>query len=127
MMTREDVESFLLRAGLDFEEMGEGMWSVPVSEEGKRMVVHHSPPLLMLRVTVAPVPEEPRLELFRTLLELNGSDLVRGAYGIEGDEITLSDTLELERLDFDEFQSAVDSIQLAVASHRDRIVPLAHT
>ncbi|MGH7458730.1 MAG: CesT family type III secretion system chaperone [Longimicrobiaceae bacterium] len=123
MTTREDLESFLLRAGLESEEIGEGMWSVPVSEDGKRMIIHYSPPHLILRVRVMPVPEEGSgAALLRRLLELNASDLVRGAYGIDGDEIILSDALEMERLDFAQFQDALDAVQVAVASHRE---PLA--
>ena len=62
-------------------------------------------------------------DLYRRLLELNATDLVHGAYGIEEDDIILSDSLELENLDFNEFQASVDSMQLAVASHLESLSP----
>ena len=69
--------------------------------------------------------EQGSKELYRTLLELNASDVVHGAYGLEDGELILSDTLELETLDFGELQASVESIQLAASGHLDRIRSLA--
>ena len=124
MVTREDVESFLLRMELEVEEVEKGMWLVR-SGNGASMVVHYSPPLVLLRTKVLDVPEDQArcTGLYRRLLELNATDLVHGAYGIEENDIILSDSLELENLDFNEFQASVDSMQLAVASHLESLSP----
>ena len=45
---------------------------------------------------------------------------MHGSYGLEGDHVVLTDTLELENLDFSEFEASFDSITLALASHLDR-------
>ena len=89
------------------------------------MVVHYSPPLVVLRTKVLDVPEDQArcTGLYRRLLELNATDLVHGAYGIEEGDIILADSLELENLDFNEFQASVDSMQLAVASHLESLSP----
>lgn len=124
MVTREDVESFLLRLEEEnVEEVESGMWVV--TSDGASLVVNHTPPLLVLRTKVLEVPKEGSrcTELFRRLLELNASDLVYGAYGIEGNDVILTDSLELEHLDFDTFQSAIDSLQLALASHLETLSP----
>ena len=126
MVTREDVESFLLRMELELEEVEPGMWVVHAPNDGASMVVHYSPPLVVLRTKVLDVPNgDPARcsDLYRRLLELNASDLVHGAYGIEEGDIILSDSLELENLDFNEFQASVDSMQLAVASHLESLSP----
>ncbi|HEX6069885.1 MAG TPA: YbjN domain-containing protein [Longimicrobiaceae bacterium] len=124
MVTREDVESFLLRMELEVEEVEKGMWVVR-SGNGASVVVHYSPPLVVLRTKVLDVPEDQArcTGLYRRLLELNATDLVHGAYGIEENDIILSDSLELENLDFNEFQASVDSMQLAVASHLESLSP----
>ena len=44
-----------------------------------------------------------------------------GAYGIEDGDLILSDTLELETLDFHELQASMESITLAAASHMEQI------
>jgi hypothetical protein len=121
MVTKEDIDSYLLRMESNADEVEPGMWVIE-SEHGK-LVLHHSPPLLLLRMKVLAVPAEESkcTGLFRRLLELNATDLVHGAYGIEEGDVILSDALELENLDFNEFQSSVDSMQLALASHLEQL------
>ena len=58
-----------------------------------------------------------RTALEHRLLELNGNDLLHGSYGIQKNEVVLTEALELEHLDFEEFLSAYESITLALASH----------
>ena len=121
MLTREDVESFLLRMEESFQEVEPGMWVI--DSDGGSLVLHHTPPLLVLRTKVLEVPAQDTrcTELFRQLLELNASELVHGAYAIEEDDVILTDSLELEHIDFDTFQAAVDSVQLALASHLEKL------
>jgi len=127
MVTRDDVQSFLDRmeaAGGTVEELEEGLWKVRTSEESEA-VVSFSPPVLILRVRVMELPAEParRAELYRQLLEYNAADLVHGSYGVEGDHVVLTDTLELENLDFSEFEASFDSLTLALATHLGALAP----
>jgi hypothetical protein len=124
MTTREDVRSFLDRLNLPVELLTEDMWLVRTAE-GAELVVHYAPPVLVLRVRVMPLPSNVTRasELSRLLLEFNARDLVHGSYGIEGDHIVLTDALELTDLDFNEFQSSVDSLSLALASHLTALAP----
>jgi hypothetical protein len=128
MVTREDLESFLLRMeDYESEELEEGMYLVRDRTGGPPVVVNHSAPLLLLRMKVMDLPQASAgdADLFRTLLELNATDVVHGAYGLEERELILSDTLELETLDFHELQASLESMQLAAAGHMDRIRSLA--
>lgn len=128
MVTREDLESFLLRMeDLEVDEIEEGMYLVRNRGGGPPVVVSHSAPLLLLRMKVMDLPEDgiANAELFRALLELNATDVVHGAYGLEEGELILSDTLQLETLDFEELRDSLESIQLAAADHMQRIRSLA--
>lgn len=128
MVTREDLESFLLRMeDLEVDEIEEGMYLVRNRGGGPPVVVSHSAPLLLLRMKVMDLPEDgiANAELFRALLELNATDVVHGAYGLEEGELILSDTLQLETLDFEELRDSLESIQLAAADHMERIRSLA--
>ena len=128
MVTREDIESYLLRMeDLECEEIEEGMYLVQSRTDGPPIVVNHSPPLLLLRMKVMDLPEAGAgdAKLFRTLLELNATDMVHGAYGLDERELILSDTLELETLDFHGLQSSIESMQLAATGHMDRLRSLA--
>jgi hypothetical protein len=123
MKNKEDIESYLLRAELPYEEHGDGLWIVGRQDEPERIVVKLSPPVLVCRVNVMDVPaeKERREELFAVLLTLNATEMMHGAYGIEGGKIVISDALQLENLDFNEFQATIDDITLAVADHYSRL------
>ena len=127
MVSREDLESYFIRMDAEYEEIAEGIYLVRSRSEGLRVVVDHSPPLLVLRLKVMDL--EPgagnREELFRTLLELNANDVIHGAYGLEENELVLTETLHLETMDFLELQAALESITLAASSHMERIRTLA--
>ena len=127
MITRDDLLSFLDRlygGTLSVNEIEPNLWVVRTPEDAE-VVVHYAPPVVILRVRVMEMPaSEPRRgELFRQLLEYNARDLVHGSYGLEGDHVVLTDTLELENLDFSEFEASFDSITLALASHLGALAP----
>jgi hypothetical protein len=129
MVTREDLESFLIRMDLDYEEVDEGMFLIRGKNSGLPLVVHYADNLLLIRMKLLdmPVDGEDVTQLYRMLLELNATDVVHGAYGIEDGDLILSDTLELETLDFLELQASMESIEIAAATHMDRIRALAGT
>jgi len=120
MVTREDIQSFIdrLNSGASAEEVEPGTWVIR-TPDGAECVVIYNPPVVVMRVRVMEPPGAPpkRAELYQRLLEFNARDLVHGSYGLEGSHVVLTDTLELENLDFTEFQASYDSIMLALASH----------
>jgi hypothetical protein len=123
MVTHDDIESFLDRleaGGATYTEVSEGLWDVrPAGDLDFGVVVHFSPPVVVLRVKVMDIPKEngTQAALNRRLLELNASDLLHGSYGIQDNAIVLTEALELEHLDYEEFLAAYESITLALASH----------
>jgi hypothetical protein len=127
MITREDVQSWLDRlegGAFRNSEVEPNLWIAKTRDDAE-VVVHYAPPVVILRVRVMELPEkEPRRsELFRQLLEYNARELVHGSYGLEGNHVVLTDTLELENLDFSEFEASFDSITLALASHLSALAP----
>lgn len=121
MLTREDLQSYLDRldaVGLELREVEPGLWILRTAE-GAEIAINYAPPVVVLRVKVIQVPDDPAHQraLYRQLLEYNARELVHGSYGLEGNQVVLTDTLELENLDFTEFQASVESISLALASH----------
>lgn len=130
MVTREDVESYLIRMDADFDEVDDGMFLVRTENEGAPIVVHHSEPLLLVRMKVMDLPGDGAeadglAPLYETLLRLNATDVVHGAYGIEEGELILCDTLQLGTLDFEELRASLESIQLAATTHISRIKELS--
>ena len=123
MVNREDIESFLDRLsneGATYREIEPGLWTVnPGGALDLSVVIHHTPPVLVLRVKVMDTPDDDATSarLNRRLLELNATDLLHGSYGIDVGTIVLTEALELSHLDFQEFLAVYESITLALASH----------
>ncbi len=123
MVTHEDIESFLDRLSADgatHQELSDGLWQVkPAGELDFGVVVHYSPPVLVIRVKVMELPADAASlnGLTRRLLEMNATDLLHGSYGIQNNTVVLTEALELSHLDFEEFLAAYESITLALASH----------
>lgn len=129
MVTREDIEGFLDRLtadGASYSEIESGMWIVrPGGELDADVVVHHSPPVVLLRMKVMELPRDETLAspLARRLLQLNASELVHGSYGMEGGTIIMSEAMELSHLDYEEFLAAYESMTLALAAHLRELAP----
>ena len=123
MLTKDDIESFLVRlaaTGASYSEVEPGFWIVrPSSDSDLSVAVNYSPPVLLLRVDVMSLPNDGTrtAELTRRLLELNASDLLHGSYGIQNQQIVLTEALELSALDYEEFLASYESMTLALASH----------
>ncbi len=123
MLTKDDIESFLVRlaaTGASYSEVEPGFWIVrPSPDSDLSVAVNYSPPVVLLRVDVMALPHDGTrsAELTKRLLELNASDLLHGSYGIQNDQIVLTEALELSALDYEEFLASYESMTLALASH----------
>jgi Tir chaperone family protein CesT len=123
MLNREDIEGFLDRLnaeGASYKEVGPGIWVVkPGGALDFNVVVHFSPPVVVLRVKVMELPKDSAAlaQLSRRLLEMNASDMLHGSYGIEENAVVITEALELSHLDYEEFQAVYESIAIALASH----------
>ena len=131
MVSKEDLESYLLRMGVEYEELEENMWLIK-PQETAGVVVNYTPPVVLLRLKVMDLPRVQNGQLapfYRRLLELNASDIVHGSYGIEENDVVLSDALELEDLDYSELRSSYESMVMAATSHvseLSELIPVAH-
>lgn len=118
MKSTEDIESYLIRMDATYDEVGENIWIV--KETGTDLVISIAGPVLVCRVKLLEldrIEEKRREEFFKKLLELNSSEMLHGAYGLEEGVVVAADALELENLDFNEFQATVDDLTLAVTKH----------
>ena len=123
MRSRDDIESYLARAEVPYEEVGEdGMWLVHDSSLGENIAIQAAGPLLLFRVKVFELREvDDRAALYEELLTLNTSDLVHGAYGISDGAVVLTCTLQIENLDYNELQGVLDDFSLALANHYEKL------
>jgi hypothetical protein len=55
------------------------------------------------------------------LLELNATQMIHGAYGLEDDSVVLIDTLQSKNLDYNEFQATVEALSLAITQDYEKL------
>ncbi len=108
----------MINLSLSFREIADSTWVIQDTEKGfDQLFVTLEGPIIVLRINVMPVPKQRKAELFEELLRLNATDLLHGAYALDGDKVILIDSLEYETLDFGEFQASIDAMSLAIAQH----------
>ena len=115
MQEYENIENFFLDMDLPYEQLDEGMWVIMSPNLGN-LVVYVTGTALSFRVKLFEFTEDSSA-LYRRLLELNATEMVHGAYGIEDNAVVIVDSLELEHLDANEFRATIESIGLAMTSH----------
>ena len=116
----EIIDSYLVRSGLEFEALDDGMWLLhDEHDQLDNILVSWSPPIVIFRVKLMDAPADggSRAQLFEQLLRLNASDMVAGAYALEGNAIVATETLQSENLDFNEFQAGIDGLTMALTEH----------
>lgn len=133
MTSKEDIESYLIRMGVEHEELEDGLWLLKGQAGSAPVVLNYTPPVVLLRLKVMDLPtdlDSAKMSAFyRRLLEINASDIVHGSYGIEESNVVISDALQLEDLDFSELRSSYESILLAASSHTPvlaELIPVGH-
>jgi len=118
MKSVEDIESYFIRMDASHDVVGRDMWVV--KDVGIDLVVSIAGPVVVFRAKVLDldqIPQQRRERFFQCLLELNASEMLHGAYGLEEGAVVVTDALQLENLDFNEFRATIDDIALAVGNH----------
>lgn len=116
----EDLGAFLTRLDRRFDKLDARTFLVSLGAANPPVVLRVEPPVALLQVAIGPAPEgNTKLEaaLFRKLLELNATDLMHAAYGIENHQIVLGAALELDTLDLGELEAVLANIDMALAEH----------
>jgi hypothetical protein len=110
MATRDEIEHYMIQIEYAFESLESHMWVIHNTGD---IVVTYEPPLVVFRMKLMEVPNKRLEEFFKLLLELNATQMIHGAYGIENNNVVLIDTLQSEHLDLNEFQATLEALFLA--------------
>jgi len=117
-MAENKIEQYLIDLMYNYQEVKPNFWLLDDAEHGlEGVAIMYAEPLVIIEVQVMDAPKEKREEFFVKLLELNASDMIHGAYGLNGDKVVIIDTLEYDSLDYAEFRAALDAISLALTQH----------
>jgi hypothetical protein len=118
MASKADIEAYLIRTGVVYEEIEDGMWVIGGQEaHSADVVVRVDEPIVVFRMNVMKVPNQKAEEFLRKLLELNATQMLHAFFGLEDDVVVLGGAQQLENLDFNEFQAMLDDLYMAVGNH----------
>jgi hypothetical protein len=124
MISQEKVEGYLVKLGMTYQEAGPGTWVIQDRQKGlENLLVVLSDPLVILRTMVMEVPASGKEKLFGELLRLNATEMVHGAYAVDGKNIIIIDTLEADTMDMEELEASLDAIGFALAQHYKLLSP----
>jgi hypothetical protein len=118
MLSKEKLENYMIKLSLNYEEASPGTWIIRDPAKGlENVVVSALDPVIMIRVKVMAVPAKKQDKLFEKLLMLNATDMLHGAYAIDGKNVVIVDTLEADTMDLEELQASLDAIGFALTTH----------
>jgi hypothetical protein len=116
----EDLGAYLTRLDRRFDKVDEHTYLVSLGAGKPPAALRVEPPVVLVQVAVgaAPVGSSGReAAMFRRLLELNATDLMHAAYGIEHGQIVLGAALELDTMDIGELEAVLANIDMALTEH----------
>lgn len=121
------IVDFASRMHLDIIDQDEAEALIVVSDENRgiyRMVIDCEHPILILEQLIYSL-ENPSEQHYKRLLQMN-RNLVHGAFVLdeEGKHVIFRDTLQLENLDYNEFEGSINSLSLALAEYSNELIEL---
>jgi hypothetical protein len=125
MITSQEIEGYLIKMGVSYDEIAQNTWMIRDNDDTiDNLVVTLNEPVVVFSVKLADIPEGcDRLRLYEELLRLNAREMLHGAYGLDGNAVVATDTLQAENLDFNEFQASVDALNLSLTTHYRKLSP----
>jgi len=118
------IEGYLMRTEHTYELIADNTWMVhDEADHVDNIVIQLTPPLVVFTVRLMDIPSDAgkKAALFENLLRLNSTELISGAYALEGDAVIITETLQSETLDFEEFQAALDCLTMAITDHYSQL------
>lgn len=119
-LSLEDIEGYLQKLERGFEKVEDGTLLVFMGTGRPPVAMRVAPPVVVLQVGITGVPAgdvKEHAALYRRLLELNATELVHAAYGIEKDRVVLAAALDLDHLGFTELEAVLADMDMAISNH----------
>jgi hypothetical protein len=120
LRNRDDVERFLEERGRSFTPIDDVTFLVTLAPGQPNAVLRVQAPVVLVQLDIGQVEFQSldrECAFYRKLLELNSTDLLHAAYGLDGNRVQLSAALEFDNLDENELEAALSDVALALANH----------
>jgi preprotein translocase subunit SecA len=118
MDIKEKLEGYFIELSIPFDNKEENLWIITDEDKGfENVIVALDDQVVTITVKVMSIPSAGKEAFYENLLKLNATDMIHGAYAIEGDNVMIVDTLEGPTMDLEELQASLDAISLALSQH----------
>jgi hypothetical protein len=119
------IEEFALKLGctIIYKNEQSGILKIDNQSEGiHNLILGVAPPILIMEQFLFSFRED-NLDMFKKMLQKN-RDTLHGAFVIteEGNRVLFRYTMQLQNLDFNEFESALNSLGLLLSEFSEQII-----
>jgi hypothetical protein len=125
MNTIETIEDFALRLDCKilYKNEQSGILKIDNQVDGiHNLILGVAPPILIMEQLLFSFRED-NMDMFKKMLQKN-RDTIHGAFVIseEGNRVLFRYTMQLQNLDFNEFESALNSLGLLLSEFSEQII-----
>lgn len=120
------VKNYVLELNLDIrhENRERGILVVHKEQEGiVNLVVCVAPPMVIFEQYIFQIGSLPVAGVYKALLQKN-RDIIHGAFALDetGTKVIFRNTLQVETLDKNEFESTLNSLSLLLSEYAEQII-----
>ena len=121
----QKVESFISKLGysVSYQNEKEGIFLIESEQDGiKNLIIGVAPPILIMEQYIFTMKSYDA-DIMKSLLKKN-RDIIHGAFALdeEGKKVIFRYTLQVEHLDINEFEGALNSLGLLLSEYYEQII-----
>ncbi|MCD7931295.1 MAG: YbjN domain-containing protein [Tannerellaceae bacterium] len=121
----EKIESFISRLGysISYKDEQEGILCIENESDGvKNLIVGVVPPILILEQFIFTLKSDDK-DILKSLL-IKNRDIIHGAFVLDekGEKVIFRYTMQIENLDMNEFEGALNSLGLLLSEYYEQIL-----
>jgi len=119
------IESFISKLGysVSYQNEKQGIFCIENEDDGiKNLIIGVAPPILILEQFIFTLRNDDK-EILKSLLKKN-RDIIHGAFVLdeEGKKVIFRYTMQIENLDMNEFEGALNSLGLLLSEYYEQII-----
>lgn len=119
------IESFISQLGysVSYQNEKEGIFCIENEADGiKNLIVGVAPPIIIIEQYIFTLKSDDK-EILKSLLKKN-RDIIHGAFVLdeEGKKVIFRYTMQIENLDMNEFEGALNSLGLLLSEYYEQII-----
>lgn len=119
------IESFISKLGysVSYQNEKDGIFCIESETDGiKNLIIGVAPPILIIEQFIFTLKSDDK-EILKSLLKKN-RDIIHGAFVLdeEGKKVIFRYTMQIENLDMNEFEGALNSLGLLLSEYYEQII-----